>query len=710
MIDKILNLQNRSQTNEVFTLNADNAWPQLNRFADQANALSDDVNTKQVASAASAGSAATSATAASISEANAAAYANAAATVSGATKWVAGNYTDGKAVWSPLNYLTYRKRGDGASATDPALDKDNWASQSVKNNGLTNVQVLNANLLLDQGSAQYQRLTPSASGLDVYLPDARALSTGFDVFKLKSMGAYGLGVRDKSASIIGYLRGYDETVLDLLGNATEAGNWEAQAGKGQLDVADVVKSYGTAGTLSVSNSYAKYRTATLSDALALMVYVPISGNTTVVTIDKATGNSGVPAAAQIDGAAAGTGFALFPLNATQALLVFNNIRMVVLTVNPVDFSISYGAPVTLNTSYGLFYASPVYGTPNLIKLSATTFLTLGGWGGAPRVTCIKITGTQIDQAGIDVAGIPEAWGGYTGWIALSATTALCTYTAASGNTAPYTNYTFVVAVANGVPAPGGVISRPAYNNLWALPLLPYSSTKALQILNDGTGVSARVLTIAGASVAPSAERSIRTDSTGHPGAYTALQSITNTNAYVYSAAAWDIGSFPMGGTYFASQSKPGYLDILNVNFADGTMTVTPQATGAGTAMLTDAGYHLTASYAASNLTLVRLLLSAAGVNALQPTVIPARNATPFSYSVGKSLMYAVGSAPTGSSIAYSILIDDTGALKASANYSGSQSALALRAASGYPLQFSLAGRTWATDTPDNNTASIARLV
>lgn len=710
MIDKISNLPNRSQTNEAFAESADKAWPQLNRFADQANALGDDVNAKQAAAATSAGSAATSAAAAAASEINATAAANAAATLSGATKWVAGNYTDGKAVWSPLNYLTYRKKGDGASATDPALDVNNWASQVVKNNGLTNVQTLAANLILDQGSAQYQRLTPSVAGLDVCLPDARSLSTGFDVVKLKSMGGYGLGVRDKSASILGYLRGYDEAVLDLLGNATEAGSWEAQIGKGQLDVGDVVKSYGAAGALAVSSVYAKYRTASLSDTVALMAYVPISGNTTVFAIDKSTGNSGAPAAAQIDGAASSTAFALFPLNATQALLVFNNTRMVVLTVNPADFSISYGAPVTLNTSYGLFYPAPAYGTPNIIKLSATSFLTLGGWSGAPRMTCISIAGNIITQAGIDVAGIAEFWGGYVGWIALSATTALCTVTMATGSAAPYINYTFVVSVANGVPAPGGVISRPAYNNLWALPLLPYSSTKALQILNDGTGVSARVLTITGSSVAPSVERSIRTDSTSHPGAYTALQSITNANAYLYSAAAWDISSFPLGGTYFAAQSKPGYLDILNVNFADGTMTVTPQAIGAGTAMLTDTGYHLAASYAADALTIGRVQLGATGASALPPTVIPARSATLFYYSVGKNLMYAVGSAPSGSSIAYSVLIDDTGALKASANYSGSQSALALRAANGYPLQFTLGGRTWATGAPTDNMASISRLV
>ena len=51
-----------------------------------------------------------------------------AAIVAGATKWAAGNYAQGAAVWSPTSLLTYRRATPGvtASATDPANDPAGW--------------------------------------------------------------------------------------------------------------------------------------------------------------------------------------------------------------------------------------------------------------------------------------------------------------------------------------------------------------------------------------------------------------------------------------------------------------------------------------------------------------------------------------------------------------------------------------------------------
>lgn len=708
-IEKIINLPSRSQTNEVFTQNADNAWPQLNRFADQANAIADDVNAKQVAVAASSAAAAASAAAATLSESNAVAAASAAATLSGATKWAAGNYVDGKAVWSPSNYLTYRKKGDGASAIDPSLDKDGWAPQSVKNNGLTNIQTINANLILDSVAPQYQRLTPSASGLDVCLPDAMALSPGFDVFKFKNLGGYGLGVGDKSGSILGYLRAADEALFDLITNNTAAGVWELQSNKPQLDVADTVNTAGTVGAVGVSGNYAKFRTAQLSASLGLQAYISSAGNTTVVAVDLTSGALGTPAAAQADAAAANTACALFPLNATQALLIFNDKRMVVVTV--AGLTISYGTTLTLTASYGLFTPAASGGTPNIIKLSATLFLTIGGWSSPVQATAISIAGSVITQSVVSVAGISEGWSAYVSWVALGATTALCTYTGATGNSAPYTNYTFVVTVNAGVPSFGAVISRAVGSQSAAQPLLPYSGTKALQLMNQAGDVVARVLTIAGTVVSAGAEQLIRSDaSEGALANFSTLQSMTSSNAYSYSACAQNTGSFPMGGTYFASQSKAGFLDILNVNFGASTVSVAAQAIAAGTPVLTDTGYHLTLTYTASSLTVGRLQLGAAGATALAATVVLAKSATTFAYSVGKNYIYAIGASPSGASLAYSILLTDTGLLKASSNYSATQNALALRAATEYPLQFIVGGRVWATQSPANNTVSTARLV
>lgn len=51
-----------------------------------------------------------------------------AAVVSGADRWVPGNYNKGDAVWSPESLLTYRRipEGPSASAIDPYYDPENW--------------------------------------------------------------------------------------------------------------------------------------------------------------------------------------------------------------------------------------------------------------------------------------------------------------------------------------------------------------------------------------------------------------------------------------------------------------------------------------------------------------------------------------------------------------------------------------------------------
>ena len=107
-------------------------------FATEANALAVDVNADAVAAAA----AETAATAA-------AAAATAAANV---TKWVSGTtYAEGVMVWSPITYLSYRRKTAGGGTTDPSADSTNWAqaagtgdvtltgTQTLTNKTMTNV-------------------------------------------------------------------------------------------------------------------------------------------------------------------------------------------------------------------------------------------------------------------------------------------------------------------------------------------------------------------------------------------------------------------------------------------------------------------------------------------------------------------------------------------------------------------------------------------
>jgi hypothetical protein len=104
-----------------FATRADAFLGALPDFATEANALAVDVNADAVAAAASAVDAEDAVDAAEAAAAAAAAAAN-------VTKWVSGTtYAEGVVVWSPITYLSYRRKIAGAGTTDPSADGTNWA-------------------------------------------------------------------------------------------------------------------------------------------------------------------------------------------------------------------------------------------------------------------------------------------------------------------------------------------------------------------------------------------------------------------------------------------------------------------------------------------------------------------------------------------------------------------------------------------------------
>lgn len=94
----------------------------LPAFGSEANAQADTVNTQTALATASASVAGAAAVASDAS-------ASASAAISGATEWVSGTtYIEGFVVWSPITYLSYRRKTAGGGTTDPSLDEANWAA------------------------------------------------------------------------------------------------------------------------------------------------------------------------------------------------------------------------------------------------------------------------------------------------------------------------------------------------------------------------------------------------------------------------------------------------------------------------------------------------------------------------------------------------------------------------------------------------------
>ncbi len=99
------------------------------------------------------------------------AAAAAAAAVAGATRWTSGTtYAQGAAVWSPITFLTYRRRTAGAGTTDPSADSTNWAQVAGTGDvSQTGVQTL-TNKTLGSGSV----VTTQAQGNNSQSPASTA--------------------------------------------------------------------------------------------------------------------------------------------------------------------------------------------------------------------------------------------------------------------------------------------------------------------------------------------------------------------------------------------------------------------------------------------------------------------------------------------------------------------------------------------------------
>lgn len=116
-----------------FAARGDSFLGALPTFRTETNAVATNVYNNAVEADADATSAAASAQSAANSAAAASASAQAATIASGVSAWVSGQtYATGASVYSPINYLTYRRSAasPGSSTTDPSADATRWVGIS----------------------------------------------------------------------------------------------------------------------------------------------------------------------------------------------------------------------------------------------------------------------------------------------------------------------------------------------------------------------------------------------------------------------------------------------------------------------------------------------------------------------------------------------------------------------------------------------------
>lgn len=142
--------------------------------------------------------------------------------VAGASKWVAGTYAQGDAVWSPISYFTYRRTtpGNTSSATDPFLDASGWKRIGVPSFTQTVLNGVGPHQLYVGG--HYLLMTPDATLIMPLLP-----STGDEVRVSNLSGSKGAILQRNGETFKGLAEDLiiNSVIMDYTFTKTENEGW-----------------------------------------------------------------------------------------------------------------------------------------------------------------------------------------------------------------------------------------------------------------------------------------------------------------------------------------------------------------------------------------------------------------------------------------------------------------------------------------------------
>lgn len=145
----------------------------LPAFAAETNAIAGEVTADAL-------TASSAAAAAVVAETAAEAAAEAANQSANVTRWISGTtYVQGNVVWSPINFLSYRRRTNGAGTTDPSADATNWAALGGGDVTLAGVQTLTNKRITARVSSAASITSPLAwnsDSFDQYAATAQAVA------------------------------------------------------------------------------------------------------------------------------------------------------------------------------------------------------------------------------------------------------------------------------------------------------------------------------------------------------------------------------------------------------------------------------------------------------------------------------------------------------------------------------------------------------
>lgn len=298
--------------------------------------------------------------------------------------WVSGTtYAAGDVRYSPLDFLDYRRKTNGAGTTDPSLDvgQVDWVPRIKTSAGGSATTSSAVDITLTSASGRLQIISMSAPAKKVTLPSASALNTGTSIFVIKNSGVYRFSVHKNGGIFICFVQPGQMVDLHCSDKSTAAGVWHASG-----DAIEQINDSNNAETLNGVDSRL-ISVAMLSPTKAICVFRSNSTTFLNAVVLNFGAVSGAPSAINAE---ASEFISIAAQSSSQATVVYKTSTGVtkgyVLDIS--GNTITPGAAATIDTT------TTVKGT-GIAALSATKLLCVYGGTGGAKERVLDIVSSSI---------------------------------------------------------------------------------------------------------------------------------------------------------------------------------------------------------------------------------------------------------------------------------------------------------------------------
>ena len=352
------------------------------------------------------------------------------------------NYVAGAVAYSKIDYLSYRRKTNGVSATDPRNDPTNWAPQVSTTQGGADTTSSASNVTLTSTNGRLQSIAMTAAGRKVTLPAATTLEKGIPIFVFKNTGAYRFAVVNNSGVFLGYVDPGQVVSAGCSDTSTAAGVWAISGSGGKL------YSDNTQETVNAVVSHF-ICTAMLTATKAIVAYRNYSTTFIEVVIVNYGSASGTPI---VLNAESSDNLSITAQTASQATVVYTvgisnaNIKGYVLNIS--GDTITPGAEQTIQAA-----ASSSYEWTAITTITTTKLLCsyLSGTNSL-KEKILDVSGTTLTAGSeVTVDASASSTSPYVQMKGISSTKAVITFLSSTGIA------TRLQSIAGSVPTPTGSV-------------------------------------------------------------------------------------------------------------------------------------------------------------------------------------------------------------------------------------------------------------